>query len=249
MREMILQQNESLLERVDLLTEERRASVIDRRNLLDRTGQLLEQLEDAEMRIGARDSLANESQRLESAQQNLASEVERLRRSNGALIQQVLGEEAEGPLAGCLDIIGGELDDTGDPGARDTPLSAAQELYKEVGRLILGQLPRAASKGSSIQADASALALRLQQTLAEREEAFWVERQRLSDRVTALERTRGGRTGALLRSYGAAAEGKKVENGVPVAPALSGSLATVSDGAASVASSAKDAFARLRGAF
>merc|ERR1719469_867570 len=119
MREMIMQQNESLLERMDLLTEEKRASVNDRRQLLDRTAQVLEQVEDAETRIGAKTSLEAEIQRFEANPQT--SELERLQRSNGALAQQVLGEEAETPLAGSLELLEGEAETPG------------QDLRSEVG--------------------------------------------------------------------------------------------------------------------
>lgn len=196
MREVIIQQSEHLLRRVEDLTEERKTAAADRQQLLATAADLAAQVDTAEARLGRRPKLETECQRLEAGQQALTAEVQRLRRTNEALREQVLGEEAEGPLSGALSQTVRLGDD-----------EIGEALRAEIGRLVCGQ-PLLTSQGSGgVRADAAALALRLQQLLAEREEAFWVERQRLSDRVMALERVRPGRTGNLLRQYDAAARG------------------------------------------
>lgn len=216
MREMLMQHNETFLEKVDAMTEEHRAAVMDRRRLLEGTANLLDAVEAAEARIAARDQVEAESAQLQTTQLSLTSEVQRLRASNDALMQGL--EESFDNL---------RVDPAG--------------LSAEVGKLMRGQGLTNSSLTGSVQADASAVALQIQQVLAEREEAFWVERQKLTDRVAALEKTRGGRTGALLRSYGSAAQ-------ADAAPAT-GFPNSVSEGAASVASSMKGGLAKLRGVF
>lgn len=243
MREVLVQQNENLLQKVEDLTEERRTADHDRKQLLSRTADLLAEVDKAEARIKAKPAVESDIKSMEASRQTLVVEVERLRRTNDALCHQVLGEDAEGVFAGCLE-----------PNSAMSSLAPAsadsQELYAEVGRLVHGQLLRGSS-GDSVQADASALALRLQQTLAEREEAFWVERQRLSDRVTALERTRGGRTSAMLKEYGKTVQGTKGgdsgASGAGGAPGGAGGLATAKEGAAAAAKSVKGSFKTLKG--
>merc|ERR1712083_415665 len=88
-------------------------------------------------------------------------------------------------------------------GSQDNAVTAIRD---EIGRLVHGKR-LLVSEGGGVRGDAAALALRIQQLLAEREEAFWMERQQLSDRVMALERVRGGRTNKLLQHYDAAARG------------------------------------------
>merc|ERR1712190_5153 len=115
--------------------------------------------------------------------------------TNEALCQQVLDVDGEfsGALSPKASFVGG-VDD------------AAEAIREEIGRLLHGK-PLLITEGGGVRADAATLALRLQQLLAEREEAFWMERQQLSDRVMALERVRGGRTSKLLQHYDAAARG------------------------------------------
>lgn len=85
-------------------------------------------------------------------------------------------------------------------------VEAGEALQDEISRLIHGE-KLLTTQNSTVRADASALVLRLQQLLAEREEAFWVDRQRLSDQVMHLERTRTGRTSNLLKQYNATIQG------------------------------------------
>lgn len=188
MREVIVQQNQSLLARVEELAEEQRVAAADRRTLLATAAELLRVVEEGDIQMEGSSELAGKCKQLDLSQQTLLVEVERLKMSNAALCEQVLSEDGEGPFAGCLQ-----------PSSHASG-TAEDELLAEVSRLVRGQ-PLLTCHGD-VRADAAALALKLQQALAEREEAFWIERQRLSDRVTALERTRGGRTGALLRDYG-----------------------------------------------
>jgi len=199
MREVIVEQSEQLLRRVEDLTDERKTADADRKQLLATTADLLASVEREEARIAQAPEHETACANLEGTRPNLVAEVERLRRTNDAMCQQVLGEDSEGPFAGTL--------------RRASVVLAGDEdgLHEEVARLVRGQqLLQASSQGrtgANVQLDAAQLALRLQQALAEREESFWVERQRLSDRVMTLERARGGRTGALLREYNAAVRG------------------------------------------
>jgi len=226
MRQVIVEQSETLVRRVENLTDERKTADDDRKQLLATAADLLGQVEGAESRLAKRSDLENDCCRFEACRETLAIEVERLSRTNDALCQQVFGEDGDGPHAGALSA----TYDVGDGGG----------IQDEVRRLVRGQLLQTIQSGS-VQADASMLSLRLQQTLAEREEAFWVERQRLSDRVAILERSRGGRTGALLRSYGAAVNGsstnvntnagdthKGIPSGLAAAPVAA--AAAVTDG-------------------
>ncbi|CAK8989441.1 unnamed protein product [Durusdinium trenchii] len=189
MREVIVSQSEQLLRRVEDLTAEEKLAAEDRRQLLATAAQLGAEVEKAEARVARQTELEDQCTQLDAAQQTLSAEVERLRRTNDALCQQVLGPDGEGPFAGALQqvsVLDGEED---------------QLIRDEIGRLVRGRLLLTTQAGS-VKGDAAALALRLQQLLAEREEAFWVERQRLSDHITSLERTHGtGRTSNLLRHY------------------------------------------------
>jgi len=192
MRDVIMQQNDELLRKVDDLTEERKTADADRKQLLSATADLMSEVDSAEARIAQRPKKEIECARIQANQETVTSEVERLRRTNLALAQQIFGEDGDGPFAGVL----------------QPPFGSEGELrnlYDEVSRLLRGQ-PLQSAHGS-LQADSAALSLRVQQVLAEREEAFWLERQRLSDRCLTLERARGGRTGNLLREYDAAARG------------------------------------------
>jgi len=233
MREVILQQSEHLVRRVEDLTDERRTADLDRKRLLGTAADLLERVDNAEIRLARSPQLESNCRQLEAGAQTLEAEVERLRRTNGALCQQVLGEDGEGPLAGVL------LGDT--PANVGVDDDEVRQLQEEVCRLVRGRSLRRSLPGAgvSVRGDAGALALQLQQLLAEREEAFWVERQRLSDRVMALERARGGRTGALLRHYdtvarggsaGGAAEGPATGSSLAAAPAAAAAAATVMAG-------------------
>eukprot|EP00928_Gymnodinium_smaydae_P049417 TRINITY_DN3315_c0_g6_i1.p1 TRINITY_DN3315_c0_g6~~TRINITY_DN3315_c0_g6_i1.p1 ORF type:complete len:835 (+),score=229.59 TRINITY_DN3315_c0_g6_i1:119-2623(+) len=200
MREVIVQQSEELLRRVQDLTDERQTADADREHLLGQTTELLGKVDDAEARIARAPELETQCQHVESTQGNTSAEVERLRRTNEALCMQVVGEDGEGPFAGAL--------------RRGSMASGEEEsLSMEVARLLRGKSSRAQGGGAHVLADAGALALRLQEALAQREESFWVERQRLSDRVTALERSRGGRTAMLLREYDAAAKAGSASGG------------------------------------
>ncbi|CAJ1342007.1 unnamed protein product, partial [Effrenium voratum] len=201
MREVIVSQSEQLLRRVEDLTAEEKLAAEDRRQLLATAAQLADEVEKAEERVARHSELEEQCIQLDAAQQTLSAEVERLRRTNDALCQQVLGSDGEGPFTGALEqvsVLDGEED---------------QAIRDEIGRLVRGQL-LLTSQAGSVKADAAALALRLQQLLAEREEAFWVERQRLSDHIISLERTnasvsgrpsgRQAELGNLLRHYDAA---------------------------------------------
>lgn len=199
MREVIVQQNEDLLRRVEELTDERKTGDADRKQLLETTAELLGAVEDGDMRIGRKDNLRREMEEWQRTSQTTMCEAERLRRTNAALCQQVLGEDSEGPLAGAL----------GDPdrmGCLDD--AELRRIYDSVCQLVRGRVAVEACRGD-VRGDAATLALKLQTTLAEREEAFWVERQKLSDRVISLERVRGGRTGKLLEQYEQTARGSK----------------------------------------
>jgi len=231
MREVLAQQSEQLVRKVEDLTDERKTADADRKQLLSLTADLLRQVESANARLARRSELEAASEKLDAESEALRGEVERLRRTNGALCQQVLGEDGDGPLAGVLS----------DP---DSHMHVDDEetrlLNEAVCRLIRGRsvaLP-GGSPTANVRTDASSLALRLQTLIAEREESFWVEQQRLSDRVAALDRARGGRTGALLREYGAAARG---------APAGEKS-SSAGTGAASAVAAATAGMQRLRGA-
>jgi len=213
MREVIIQQSENLLRKVEDLTDERSTADADRKRLLEAAAELLERVDSGEARLARRADVDRECTTLAAAAQSLGAEVDRLRRTNGALCQQVLGEDGEGELAGALAYAGGSGDDVDEPSSASRRAAAADDeevrlLQEEVCRLVRGRQMRKQPGGGSVRTDASALALTLQQALAEREESFWVERQRLSDRITALERARGGRTGALLRHYDTAARGE-----------------------------------------
>ncbi|CAE8717677.1 unnamed protein product [Polarella glacialis] len=194
MREVIFERNEELLRKVEDLTEEEHVAAEDRRQLLCAAVSRVTMVDSAEARIAKRSDLEAKINSLEAAHKTSSAEVERLRRTNGAMFQQVLGSDGEGPFAGALEQ-GSMLDSEEDIAFRD-----------EIGRLVRGQLLLTTQAGS-VKADAGALALAVQQLLAEREEAFWVERQRLSDHVISLERAKGGRTSALLREYDATARG------------------------------------------
>lgn len=200
MREVIVSQSEQLLRRVEDLTAEEQLAAEDRRQLLATAAQLAAEVEKAEARVARQAELEDQCNQLDAAQQTLSAEVERLRRTNDALCQQVLGPDGEGPFAGALQqvsVLDGEED---------------QSIRDEIGRLVRGQL-LLTSQAGSVKGDAAALALRLQQLLAEREEAFWVERQRLSDHITSLERTHNGRTSNLLRHYDAAVRAAEPASG------------------------------------
>lgn len=225
MREVIVQQSENLARRIEDLTEERKVADADRSQLLDTTARLTAAVDDGEARLRNRTQLEGQIEELETSRQILDAEVERLRRTNDALCQQALGDEAEGPYSGALSAVRMTSGD-----------AAADQLFFEVSRLVHGQPLQSTPGGGGpggASADAAALALRLQQTLAEREEAFWLERQRLSDRVTSLERARGGRTGSLLREYDAAVRGKAA-----AAPRADGASSNASGGAAAAAATA-----------
>ncbi|CAJ1403608.1 unnamed protein product [Effrenium voratum] len=212
MREVIVSQSEQLLRRVEDLTAEEKLAAEDRRQLLATAAQLADEVEKAEERVARHSELEEQCIQLDAAQQTLSAEVERLRRTNDALCQQVLGSDGEGPFTGALEqvsVLDGEED---------------QAIRDEIGRLVRGQL-LLTSQAGSVKADAAALALRLQQLLAEREEAFWVERQRLSDHIISLERTNAsvnGRTSNLLRHYDAAV--RNASSTEPPASLVSGGL-------------------------
>ncbi|CAE7293088.1 unnamed protein product [Symbiodinium necroappetens] len=187
---------------VEDLTAEEKLAAEDRRHLLERAARLASEVERAEARIAQQSELEDQCAQLDAAQQTLSAEVERLRRTNDALCQQVLGSDGEGPFAGALQevsLLDGEED---------------QAMRDEIGRLVRGQL-LITSQSGSVKGDAAALALRLQQLLAEREEAFWVERQHLSDHIASLERAQNGRTSNLVRQYDAAvrASGGSAQSG------------------------------------
>eukprot|EP00929_Paragymnodinium_shiwhaense_P081938 TRINITY_DN4298_c0_g1_i10.p1 TRINITY_DN4298_c0_g1~~TRINITY_DN4298_c0_g1_i10.p1 ORF type:complete len:371 (+),score=118.81 TRINITY_DN4298_c0_g1_i10:1522-2634(+) len=204
MRDVIVQQSEQLVRRVEDLTEEKKTADFDRRQLLATTAELLEEVDGSQARIARKTTLEDECNRFEASQENLNVEVQRLRRTNEAMCQQVLGEDAEGPFAGALL--------TSRRAASLDLQEEDAELLAEVSRLVRGQLLKGNGRGGPhVQADAAGLALRIQQVLAAREESFWVERQRLSERVTTLERARGGRTGNLLRQYDTAARGSSAQ--------------------------------------
>jgi len=222
MREVIVQQSEHLVRRVEDLTDERTAADADRQQLLNTAAGLLAEVDLAEARLGRCPGLRGHCQQLESVLQALQAEVERLRRSNHALCQQVLGEEGEGCLTGAL-AEAAHLD-VDEPG---------RALCDDFARLVHGQRPSAQPpRGGDVRTDAAALALRLQRLLAEREEAFWLERQRLSDRVLALERVRPGRAGGALRHYDAVARGQPAPPTGPGAlvPSPAAAAAAVSGG-------------------
>ncbi|CAJ1403607.1 unnamed protein product [Effrenium voratum] len=203
MREVIVSQSEQLLRRVEDLTAEEKLAAEDRRQLLATAAQLADEVEKAEERVARHSELEEQCIQLDAAQQTLSAEVERLRRTNDALCQQVLGSDGE------VSVLDGEED---------------QAIRDEIGRLVRGQL-LLTSQAGSVKADAAALALRLQQLLAEREEAFWVERQRLSDHIISLERTNAsvnGRTSNLLRHYDAAV--RNASSTEPPASLVSGGL-------------------------
>ena len=227
MREVIVQQSESLLRKVEDLSEERKTAEDDRKQLLGLAADLCERVESAESRIAQHQELEKSCVDLEAAVKTLGADAERKRRTNDALCQQALGEEGDGPLAGVL---AKSLSRAG---------AGAGALNEDARRLVQGQL-LVTSQGDSLQADAQALCLKIQQQLAQREEAFWVERQGLSDRVMALERARGGRTGALLRAYDTAAKG-----GAQAGSAGGGGGVTA--GAAGAAAAVKERFRGLLG--
>merc|ERR1711865_886697 len=102
MREVIVQQNESLLSRVEDLTEERKIADADRKQLLETTADLLAEVDSADSRIAKRPQLEVECARIQANQDTITSEVERLRRTNLALAQQIFGEDSDGPFAGVL---------------------------------------------------------------------------------------------------------------------------------------------------
>ncbi|CAE7469362.1 unnamed protein product [Symbiodinium natans] len=220
MREVIVTQSEQLLRKVEDLTAEEKLAAEDRRHLLERAARLASEVERAEARIAKQSELEEQCAQLDAAQQTLSAEVERLRRTNDALCQQVLGSDGEGPFAGALQevsLLDGEED---------------QAMRDEIGRLVRGQLLLTSQSGS-VKGDAAALALRLQQLLAEREEAFWVERQRLSDHISSLERTQNGRTSNLLRQYDAAVRASGGSG--PKAPGLAGAPAAAAAAVTGVA--------------
>merc|ERR1712078_517661 len=138
MREVIVQQNNELLRKVEDLTEERKTADADRRQLLATTAELLAQVDSAESRIARRSQLEADCASIEANEGTLTSEVERLRRTNLALAQQIFGEDGDGPYAGVLAIpFNCDVDRT---------------LYDEVSRLLRGQ-PLLTTSGGSIQAD------------------------------------------------------------------------------------------------
>lgn len=203
MREVLVEQSQQLLRRVEDLTDESYTAVADKKQLLASAADLLAQVDEAETRMARCPGIEEQCNQMATAQQTLRAEVERLCLSNDAFCEQVFGEDGEGPFAGLL--MRGSMLELG-----GIPVDEAPHL--EVGRLVRGEpllTVRGSGGGASgLQADAAGLALKLQQILAEREEAFWIERSRLSDRVASLERVRGGgRTGALLVQYDAAARG------------------------------------------
>jgi len=195
MREVMFQQSDNLVRRVEDLTDESATAVADKKQLLTTAADLLSKVDSAEARLSCRADMDAECDKFETSRETLTAEVARLRRTNGALCQQALGEEAETPLRGALTDIA-SLD----------RIEGGEVLQDEISRLLHGE-KLLTTQNSTVRADASALVLRLQQLLAEREEAFWVERQRLSDQVMHLERTRTGRTSNLLQQYSATIQG------------------------------------------
>jgi len=79
---------------------------------------------------------------------------------------------------------------------------AFEGIHDEVRRILRGQQLKAATTqgrgGANVQADAAELSLRIQQALAEREESFWVERQRLSATPQRRARAAGSSSGQLF---------------------------------------------------
>eukprot|EP00439_Symbiodinium_sp_Y106_P012981 s3795_g1.t3 len=228
LRKVIVTQSEQLLRKVEDLTAEEKLAAEDRRHLLERAARLASEVERAEARIAQQSELEDggaeaeirqtildcddcglqeQCAQLDAAQQTLSAEVERLRRTNDALCQQVLGSDGEGPFAGALqEAMGQNRRFLRESDSAEVSLLDGEEdqaMRDEIGRLVRGQL-LITSQSGSVKGDAAALALRLQQLLAEREEAFWVERQRLSDHIASLERAQNGRTSNLLRQYDAA---------------------------------------------
>jgi len=252
MREVIIQQSENLLRKVEDLTDERSTADADRKRLLEAAAELLERVDSGEARLARRADVDRECTTLAAAAQSLGAEVDRLRRTNGALCQQVLGEDGEGELAGALAYAGGSGDDVDEPSSASRRAAAADDeevrlLQEEVCRLVRGRQMRKQPGGGNVHTDASALALTLQQALAEREESFWVERQRLSDRITALERARGGRTGALLRHYDTAARGEATcGSGAGGAAGAAGSAASLASATSAASSALTGGVRRLR---
>lgn len=215
---------------MEALTDETDVADADRKSLLNTVAHMLAQVDDAECRIARKATVESQAEELEASRLALSAEVERLQKTNDAMCQQVLGEDGEGPFAGALAF------------AQLSRGDADEGIHGDIVRLVRGK-PLMVSQGS-VQQDASALALKLQQIIAEREEAFWVERQRLSDRVIDLERSRGGRTGALLREYEAVARGR----GPGPGDGASGGAGGVSTGAAAAASAAvSGGLKKLRG--
>lgn len=223
MREVMLQQSGSLVRRVEDLSEESAIAVADKKQLLTTAGDLLFWVDSAEARLSRRADMEVQCKQLDASRETVVAEVERLRRTNAALCQQALGEEAETPLRGALADV-----------ASLVQIEAGEALQDEISRLIHGE-KLLTTQNSTVRADASALVLRLQQLLAEREEAFWVDRQRLSDQVMHLERTRTGRTSNLLKQYNATIQGdssssSRSSKGSVAAPAAKAAAAAVSDG-------------------
>jgi len=228
MREVMFQQSDSFVRRVENLADEGATAVADKKQLLATAGDLQFQVEAAEARLSSRTEKQVQCEQIETSRETLIAEVERLRRTNGALCQQALGEEAETPLRGALADVTALV-----------RIEAGEALQDEISRLIHGE-KLVTTRNSTVRADASALVLRLQQLLAEREEAFWVERQRLSDQVMHLERTRTGRTSNLLKHYSATVQGDNSSGsskgsvagavGAAATPAAKAAAAAVSGG-------------------
>lgn len=262
MREVIVQQSEDLVRRLDDLTDERKVADADRRQLLATTARLLATVDESEVRLANRATLEELISQMEVSLPTTSAEVERLRGTNDALCQQALGEEAEGKYAGALATNRMLMSDSDD------------SIFADVSRLVHGQQLQAIPRSNSgdAYADAAALALLLQQTLAERAEAFWLETQRLSDRIAVLERTRGGRTSQLLREYDAKVRGKPASGestaagapppgetgpaaaasavagtGLAVASAVASGLSEAPAAAAAAAAVMNDGFSKLRG--
>eukprot|EP00927_Polykrikos_kofoidii_P050524 TRINITY_DN44421_c0_g1_i1.p1 TRINITY_DN44421_c0_g1~~TRINITY_DN44421_c0_g1_i1.p1 ORF type:complete len:840 (-),score=199.78 TRINITY_DN44421_c0_g1_i1:123-2642(-) len=216
MRDVIIEQSEQLLQRVEFLTDESRTAKEDRKQLLGRAADLMARVDEIDARIACRSEKEADCAKMEAGQQNLNAEVERLRRTNNALCQQVSGEDAEGSLVGALKRPTMHVGD-------ENEALLAEVLGFINGKPTVSDTAEASGPaGARVKADAAVLALRVQQVLAEREESFWVERQRLSDRVIALERARGGRTGSLLREYDSKARGDTSHGG-----AVNGGTASV----------------------
>merc|ERR1719174_887074 len=93
MREVIVQQNETLLRKVEDLTDERKTADADRKQLLAATAEVMLQVDSAEGRIAKRPNLEVECVRIQANQDSMTSEVERLRRTNLALATQIFGED------------------------------------------------------------------------------------------------------------------------------------------------------------